>query len=199
MVELVNWTVFSLIFVNEGINIYKGNKMLSENMENQLNKHINAEFYSAHLYLSMSAYFKSIDLLGFGNWMQVQFEEEMSHAMRFFEFVDRMDGRVKLTAIPAPPVEWASPVEVFEQTYKHEQGVSAGIHELVSLAIQESDHPTNNFLQWFVSEQVEEESTAKAILKKLRFVEDSKSGLLMIDQEMNSRVSVSSSTDTSST
>ena len=167
--------------------------MLSENMEQKLNEHINEEFYSAHLYLSMSAYFKSVDLLGFANWMQVQFEEEMSHAMRFFEFVDRMDGRVKLKAIPAPPVEWEKPVAVFEQTYQHEQKVSTGIHDLVSLAIEENDHPTNNFLQWFVAEQVEEESSVKAILKKLRFVEDSKSGLLMIDQELASRVYASSS------
>lgn len=164
--------------------------MLSENMERRLNEHINAELYSAHLYLSMSAYFKSIDLLGFAHWMQTQFEEEMSHAMRFFEFVDRMDGRVKLTAIEAPPVEWESPVAVFKQTYEHEQAVSARIHELVSLAIQESDHPTNNFLQWFISEQVEEESSVKAILKKLEFVGDSKSALLMIDQELSNRASV---------
>ncbi len=157
-------------------------------MEDRLNAHINAEFYSAHLYLSMSAYFKSIDLLGFATWMQVQFEEEMSHAMRFFEFVDRMDGRVKLTAIEAPPVEWESPVAVFKQTYDHELAVSARIHELVSLSIQESDHPTNNFLQWFISEQVEEESSVKAILKKLEFVGDSKSALLMIDQDLSSRV-----------
>lgn len=157
-------------------------------MEDRLNDHINAEFYSAHLYLSMSAYFKSIDLLGFATWMQAQFEEEMSHAMRFFEYVDRMDGRVKLTAIKAPPVEWDSPIAVFKQTYAHEQAVSARIHELVSLAIKENDHPTNNFLQWFISEQVEEESSVKAILKKLEFVGDSKSALLMIDQELSSRV-----------
>jgi len=172
--------------------------MLSENMEQKLNEHINAEFYSAHLYLSMSAYFKSVDLLGFANWMQVQFEEEMSHAMRFFEFVDRMDGRVKLSAIQAPPVEWEEPVAVFEETYQHEQAVSKGIHDLVSLALQEHDHPTNNFLQWFVAEQVEEESTAKAILKKLRFVEDSKSGLLMIDQELAGRASPSPGADSAS-
>ncbi|MBT3225657.1 MAG: ferritin [Deltaproteobacteria bacterium] len=172
--------------------------MLSQNMEEKLNEHTNAEFYSAHLYLSMSAYFKSVDLLGFANWMQVQFEEEMSHAMRFFEFVDRMDGRVKLTAIPAPPVEWENPIAVFEETYKHEQTVSKSIHDLVSLAIQENDHPTNNFLQWFVSEQVEEESTAKTILKKLRFIEDSKSGLLMIDQELAGRVFAASSDESAS-
>ncbi len=164
--------------------------MLTEKMENQLNEHINAEFYSAHLYLSMSAYFKSIDLLGFANWMNVQFEEEMSHAMKFFEFVDQMDGRVRLTKIEAPPVEWDSPLAVYQHTYEHEQTVSKGIHELVTLAIQENDHATNNFLQWFVAEQVEEESSVKSVLKKLRFVEDSKSALLMIDQELSKRTFV---------
>ncbi|MCP4751194.1 MAG: ferritin [Proteobacteria bacterium] len=162
--------------------------MLTENMETKLNNHINAEFYSAHLYLSMSSYFKSIDLMGFASWMQVQFEEEMSHAMKFFEFVDRMDGRVRLMEIQAPPVEWESALAVFEQTYAHEQKVSKGIHDLVSLALDEKDHATNNFLQWFVAEQVEEESSAKTILKKLRFVGDSTSSLLMIDQEMGQRV-----------
>lgn len=162
--------------------------MLSKNMEERLNMHINAEFYSAHLYLSMSAYFKSIDLLGFAHWMQTQFEEEMTHAMRFFEFVDRMDGRVKLTAIEAPPVDWESPVAVYKHTYQHEQEVSARIHELVTLALEEKDHATNNFLQWFIAEQVEEESSVKAILKKLEFVGDSKSALLMIDRELSNRI-----------
>ena len=164
--------------------------MLSKKMEKELNTHINAEFYSAHLYLSMSAYFKSIDLLGFANWMQIQFDEEMSHAMRFFEFVDQMDGRVKLTKIEAPPVDWESPVEVFKHTYEHEQKVSKQIHKLVSMALDEKDHPTNNFLQWFVAEQVEEESSVKAILKKLQFVGDSPASILMIDQELSQRVFV---------
>jgi len=157
-------------------------------MEKELNKHINAEFYSAHLYLSMSAYFKSIDLLGFANWMQIQFEEEMSHAMRFFEFVDQMDGRVKLTTIEAPPVDWDTPTAVFQHTYQHEQKVSKQIHKLVTMALEEKDHPTNNFLQWFVSEQVEEESSVKAILKKLEFVGDSPASILMIDQELSQRI-----------
>ncbi len=114
----------------------------------------------------------------------------MSHAMKFFEFVDQMDGRVRLTTIEAPPVEWDSPLDVFQQTYEHEQKVSKRIHDLVTLALSENDHGTNNFLQWFVAEQVEEESSVKAVLKKLKFVEDSKSALLMIDQELSQRVFV---------
>jgi len=162
--------------------------MLSDKMEKQLNEHTNAEFYSAYLYLSMAAYFDSVDLAGFANWMKVQFQEEMFHGMRFFEYIGHRDGRARLDAIQTPPVEWDSPIAVFEETYKHEQAVSARIHALVSLAMQENDFPTNNFLQWFVAEQTEEESTVKAILKKLRFVGDSKSALLMIDQELAGRV-----------
>lgn len=162
--------------------------MLSSNMEAKLNEHLNAEFYSAHLYLSMAAYFNSIDLLGFAHWMKLQSEEEMSHAKRFYDFVDQLDGRVRLTEITAPPLEWESPLAVFEHTYTHEQEVSKRIHELVSLALSEKDHATNNFLQWFVAEQVEEESSVNTILKKLRFVGDSKVSLLMIDQELASRI-----------
>jgi len=164
--------------------------MLSQKMEAKLNDQLNAEFYSAYLYLAMSAYFKATDLLGFANWMQVQFEEEKVHAMRFFEFIDRMDGRIKLTQIPTPPFEWKSPVDVFEETFKHEQKVSQGIFELASLADKEKDYATHNFLQWFIAEQVEEESSAKAILKKLRFVGDSKSALLFVDKELAARVFV---------
>ncbi len=161
--------------------------MLTEKMEAKLNEHINAELYSAYLYLSMSAYFKSIDLPGFVNWMQVQFEEEMSHAMKFFEFVDNMNGRIRLATIQAPPVEWESPVEVFQETYDHERSVSEQIFKLVSLSLEENDHATNNFLQWFVAEQVEEESSVKSILSKLKFIGDSKSGLFMVDQELAKR------------
>ncbi len=164
--------------------------MFSATMETKLNEHMNAEFYSAHLYLSMSAYLRSIDLTGFANWMHVQFQEEMTHALRFFNFIDRMDGRAKLIEISAPPFEWDSVLAAFEHTYAHEKEVSGKIHELVSLAVTEKDHPTNNFLQWFVSEQVEEESSVKTILKKLRFVGDDKMSILMLDQELGQRVFV---------
>jgi ferritin len=157
-------------------------------MEEKLNLQMNAEFYSANLYLAMAAWFKSVDLSGFANWMEVQYEEEIFHARKFFDFIDLMDGRIQLSALAEPPLEWASPVDAFEETFKHEQKVTQGIHELTTLAEQEQDHATRNFLQWFVNEQVEEESTAKSWLKKLRFVGDSKSALLMIDKEMSARV-----------
>lgn len=167
--------------------------MLSTTVEDKLNEHTNAEFFSAHLYLSMAAYFKSIDLMGFAHWMEVQFEEEMTHAKRFFEFIDRMDGRAKITEIAAPPFEWDSPLAAFEYTYTHEQEVSKRIHDLVSIVIAEKDHATHNFLQWFVSEQVEEEASVKGILQKLRFIGEEKMGLLMIDQELANRPKISAS------
>ncbi len=161
--------------------------MLSTTVQEKLNKHMNAEFFSAHLYLSMAAFFKSIDLPGFAHWMEVQFDEEMTHAKRFFEFIDRMDGRARVTEIAAPLFEWDSPLAAFEYAYTHEQEVSERIHDLVSVAIAEKDHATNNFLQWFVSEQVEEEASVKAIVQKLRFIGEEKMGLLMVDQELGNR------------
>jgi ferritin len=156
-------------------------------MEAALNKQLNAEYYSAYLYLSMSAYCSDIDLPGFAHWMRLQFEEEMIHALKFYDFIDTRDGRVKLTEIKAPPVEWDSPLAVFEETFKHEQSVSQMINDLVDLSTEENDHATYNFLQWFVEEQVEEEDAADNILKRIKLVEGSGTGLLIIDQELAAR------------
>jgi len=162
--------------------------MLSKKMEKALNQQINYEFYSAHLYLSMSAYFKSIDLDGFGHWMQVQYEEEIFHAMKFLAYIQNRDGRVQLEAIAKPPHDWKSPLTVFEDTYTHEQHVTSLINGLVTLANSEKDHATQNFLQWYIAEQVEEEANVKAIRSKLRFAGDSPSTLFMLDQEMAKRI-----------
>jgi ferritin len=156
-------------------------------MEAALNKQLNAEYYSAYLYLSMSAYCSDIDLPGFAHWMRMQFEEEMIHALKFYDFIDARDGRVKLTEIKAPPVEWKSPLAVFEETYKHEQSVSKMINDLVDLSTEESDHATYNFLQWFVEEQVEEEDSANNILKRIKLIDGAGTGLLIIDQELAGR------------
>lgn len=161
--------------------------MLSATIESKLNEHMNAEFFSAHLYLSMASYFRSIDLLGMAKWMQVQYEEELTHARRFFDFIDRMEGRTRLTAIAEPRREWSSPQDAFEHTFQHEQEVTNRIHELVNLSIAEKDHSTTGFLQWFITEQVEEETSVKAIMKRLAFVGNDKIGLLMIDQELGNR------------
>jgi ferritin len=162
--------------------------MLSKKMENALNKQLNAELYSSYLYLSMSAYFESLDLGGFANWMRVQAQEELTHAMKFFDFISERDGRVLLQPVKGPPAEWDSPRAAFEDTYRHEQSVTGMINKLVDLAIQGSDHATHNFLQWFVSEQVEEESSVNEVVQKLKLVGDDATGLFLIDRELAQRV-----------
>jgi ferritin len=157
-------------------------------MEKALNKQINEEYFSAYLYLSMAAYFDSINLTGFSNWMRVQSQEEMSHVMKFFDFVIERGGRVHLDAIKKPDIEWASPLAAFEDAYKHECFISGCINDLVTLSLEANDHATDNFLQWFVSEQVEEEASADAIVQKLKLVGDNGPGIFMIDQEMATRV-----------
>lgn len=159
--------------------------MLSEKMEKALNDQIQAEIYSAYLYLSMEAYFESINLGGFASWMQVQYQEEMSHAMKFYGFINERGGRVVLQAIDAPPSQWDSPLAVFEATLEHEQKVTARINDLVDVAIAERDHATNNFLQWFVAEQVEEEDSANGVVEQIKLVGDA--GLFLLDRELGQR------------
>jgi len=127
--------------------------MISKSVEKALNDQINAEFYSAYLYLSMMAYFESVNLAGFATWMKAQTQEEIMHAMKMYDFVNERGGRVILQAIEAPPAEWDSPLAAFEAAYAHEQIVTGRINDLVNLAIEEKDHATNAFLQWFVNEQ----------------------------------------------
>lgn len=162
--------------------------MINEKMQNAINDQINAEIYSAYLYLSMSAYFEANALHGFANWMRVQYQEEIAHAMRLYNFINDRGGRVILKAIDAPQTDWNSVLEVFEQTLEHERHVSALIHGLVDLAMELNDHATNQMLQWFVEEQVEEESSAETLLDELRLVGDNKSGLFMLNRELAQRV-----------
>lgn len=162
--------------------------MINEDIENTLNEQLNAELYSSYLYLSMSAYFQSIDLPGFANWMRVQAEEEWMHGMKFYDFINERGGRVKLQAIEGPQVEWSSPEAAFEHVNKHEQKVTGLINNLVDLAIKEKDHATNNFLIWFVDEQVEEEASANEVLQKVKRVGKEGSGLLLLDQELGTRI-----------
>lgn len=160
---------------------------ISGKMVEALNRQLNAEIYSAYLYLSMAAYFESIGLKGFANWMKVQWQEELLHAMKIFEFVNERGGRVKLYAVEEPPSNWNSPLEVFEYTYNHEVNVTRRIHDLFELAMAEKDFATNNFLQWFIAEQVEEEASALEILEKLRFIGDDKRAMLFLDKELAAR------------
>jgi ferritin len=161
---------------------------MDEKMVESLNSQLNAEMYSAYLYLSMGAYFEDLDLGGFANWMRVQAQEEMTHAMKIHDFIIQRGDRVTLTKIEAPPTEWESPVNAFEYVYKHEQKVTGLINQLVNLALSLGDHATNNFLQWFVAEQVEEEESSSGVLKKVKMANDSLSGMLMLDNELSQRI-----------
>ena len=136
----------------------------------------------------MAAYFESINLKGFANWMRVQAQEELTHAMRFFDYINERGGVVKLAAIEQPPTEWKSPLDVFEATYKHEVKVTGMINSLVNLAMKEKDHATYNMLQWFVAEQVEEEASADEIRQQLKLIGKDGRGILMLDRELGQRV-----------
>jgi ferritin len=161
--------------------------MISKKMQNAINSQINAELYSAYMYLSMSAYFASQNLPGFANWMRVQAQEEVGHAMKLYGFVEEYRGRVVLKAIDGPPIEWDSPLAVFQATLKHEQKVTGLINKLVDQAIAENDHATRGFLQWFVDEQVEEEASADAIVQQLKLIKGTPGGLFMLDKELGVR------------
>ncbi|MBU1626476.1 ferritin [bacterium] len=162
--------------------------MIKKKLQDALNEQVNAELYSAYLYFSMEAYFHSINLKGFANWMRCQTQEEMVHAMKFYEFIKDRGGRITLKTIEGPQTEWKSPIDVFQEVYKHEQKVTDLINKLVDLSLKESDHATNTFLQWFVTEQVEEEAAADEVVQKLKLIGKDGSGLFMMDQELGQRV-----------
>jgi len=164
--------------------------MFSEKMQTALNKQINAEFYSSYLYLSMSAYFQSVSLSGFAHWMRIQAQEELMHAMKFYDFVNDRAGRVILDKVEAPETKWDSPIAVFEHVARHEHDVTQKINTLVNLANEEKDHATNIFLQWFVTEQVEEEASVAEVLHKLNLTHGEGSGLFMMDRELSQRIFV---------
>ncbi len=162
--------------------------MIGKRIVDALNEQVNAELYSAYLYLSMEAYFHDAALAGFANWMRIQTQEEVVHAMKIYDYVVERGGRVVLKAIARPQVTWKSPLDAFKAAYKHEQKVTGLINGLVDLAIKEKDYATNSFLQWFVDEQVEEEASAGDIVQKLKLVERAPGGLFMLDKEMAQRV-----------
>lgn len=164
--------------------------MISKKVEEALNKQINAEFYSAYLYLSMSAYFRNLNLNGFANWMKVQTLEESTHALKFYNYVLERGGKIKLTQVANPPTEWKSIVAVFEETLTHEQHVTKLINNLVDIASKVKDNATLNLLQWFIDEQIEEEATAEELLVQLKLIKGEGHGLLMLDRELKARVFV---------
>ena len=162
--------------------------MVSKKMIDALNNHMNEEFYSSYLYLAMAAHFEDKNLNGFANWFKLQSQEEYGHAMKFYGYINQVRGKVNLKAIKAPKSSWKSIVEAFKQTFDHEKHITSLINKLVGQAMQEKDYATNNFLQWFVNEQVEEEATVEEIINKLEMIGDAKSGLFMLDRELGSRI-----------
>ena len=162
--------------------------MISEKIQEALNEQVNKEFYSAYLYLAMSAYCDTIGLPGFSNWMRMQFEEESLHVTKMYDYILDQGGQIHLKQIDEPPKEYGTPVDIFEKTLEHEQYVTGLIHDLMDLAVGEKDYATQTFLQWYVSEQVEEESNVNDILAPLRMVGKEGGGLMMIDQQLAKRL-----------
>ncbi len=160
--------------------------MLSATMLKELNNQITEETFSAYLYLSMAAYFHDANLEGFAQWMEVQAMEELTHAKKFFDYIIERGGRVALEAIKKPQAEWKSPLEAFEAAYAHEQHITGRINMLMDMALAEKDHATCAMLQWFVSEQVEEEANASSIVNKLKMVSGT-NGMFYLDRELGKR------------
>lgn len=161
--------------------------MLSEKMVKALNGQLNAELYSAYLYLSMASWLQEINLPGFVHWMECQATEEMTHAGKFYKFITERGGRAVMAPIDGPPTDWNNPVELFEAVLAHERKVTGLINDLVDLAIEERDHATNNYLQWFVAEQVEEEASVDEVLQQLKLMGDAQGGLFMLDKQLAAR------------
>ncbi|MCP4640541.1 MAG: ferritin [bacterium] len=161
--------------------------MISKKMEKALNKQLNLELYSAYIYAAMAADFESKSLDGMSHWMEMQVQEETAHATKFYKYIMEAGGKIALEAIDKPQASYATPLKAFETALKHERVVSKSINKLVDVAKAESDHATDTFLQWFVSEQVEEESNADAIIQKLKMIGDAGHGVFMMDRELQQR------------
>jgi len=161
---------------------------MKEKMLKALNRQVREELDSAYLYLSMSAYMESVNLKGFANWLRVQTQEEISHAMKIYDFILERGDRVELDNLQKPQYDWDSPLAAFEAAYKHEVYISGLINDLVKLSFEESDFAAHTFLQWFVTEQVEEEASADEVVQNLKMTDNSKGALYMLDRELGSRV-----------
>ncbi|MBV9304173.1 MAG: ferritin [Acidobacteriaceae bacterium] len=161
--------------------------MLSKAVQDAINEQIKNELYSAHQYLSMSAYCESATLPGFAHWMRAQAQEEREHAMKFYDFLLNRNGRVVLQAIEQPVVDFGSPVEIFEQALEQEQKVTAQINELYGLMTRENDYASQVFLQWFLTEQVEEEKNVRDVLETLKMIGDEGETLFLFDRELGKR------------
>ena len=161
--------------------------MMSEKLNKAMNEQINAEMYSAYLYLSMASWLEDENFPGMASWMKAQAQEEMEHAMKFYEFINDRRHKVNLLPIEGPKTSWSSPQEAFEDSFEHEKYVTSRIHALMEIAREEKDYAAEAFLQWFVTEQVEEEAAVDAILSRMQAMGDSKHGMFMLDHELGKR------------
>ena len=162
--------------------------MLSEKLEKELNKQFNFEIESAHIYLAMAGYASDLGLNGFTQWFMAQYEEELFHAKKIMKFIDDKGGRISVSGFNAPKNEYSSILEAFEETLNHEAEVTEKFYDLIDLAIEEREHATKSFLQWFVDEQVEEEASVSDMISKIKLVKDA--GLFLLDQEAGKRTFV---------
>ena len=162
--------------------------MLNKEIADALNSQMNFEMYSANIYMSMATWFDARNLVGFANWMKVQYSEEMFHFTKFYNYINERGGRVLLSGMDAPETEWDSPLAAFENALAHEMIVTGRINDLVIQATEAKDHATVNFLQWFVGEQVEEEASVDGVIQQLKLMEGAPGGLFMLDRELGQRV-----------
>lgn len=162
--------------------------MLSPKIQDALNSQVNAEFFSSYLYLSMAAHFERSSLPGMATWMRFQAQEELGHALKIFSFINERNGHAILAEVEGPKTEWSSALEAFEDSYAHEQKISGLINDLANLAREEKDHATATFLQWFITEQVEEEASVSTVVDQLKLVGDNGVALFMVDGQLGQRV-----------
>jgi len=160
---------------------------LSKTMEKAINKQIQAEYYSSYMYLAMAAYCDSVNMPGYAHWLREQAEEELEHALKFYDYIVERGGRVILEAIQQPPIEYDSLLAVAEETYAHEQKVTSLIHALYEVALAEKDYASQNFLQWYIKEQIEEEDHARTIVDQFKMIGDHPNGLFMLDRQLGAR------------
>lgn len=161
--------------------------MITKKLEEAINEQINFEFYSAYIYLAMSAWLNDQNMNGFSHWMQIQAREETFHAMKLFNYIHDRGGHVRLQSIKQPELEWKSFLDVFKHAHQHEQTVTSRFSNLTDLAMQERDHVTTVLLQWFITEQIEEEATVRNIVDQLSMIGESKDSIFMLDRELNQR------------
>ncbi|MEI6056233.1 MAG: ferritin [Lentisphaerota bacterium] len=163
---------------------------MNPKIEKALNDQINFELYSSYIYMAMASYFRSLSLSGFAHWMEIQVQEELAHALKLYNYITERGGIAVFDAIAKPPQTWDSPTDVFKHSHEHEQIVTSRMHEIVDLSLKEKDHTTNAHIQWYLNEQVEEESKVLGIYQQLKFANNSPQALLMFDRELAQRIFV---------